>query len=150
MSVFKSGSLARNASWVFLGQGLSVICQGAYFILLARLLGKVEYGVYAGAFAMVAILSAYSSLGSSLVLLRHVSPDHRKFAPYWGNVLIITPALGTAFIALLTWIGPHLAHSYTSTLVFCVPFARYWQDSCFGACIMPQPSNGRGRRWPSR
>ena len=123
MSVFKSGSLARNASWVFLGQGLSVICQGAYFILLARLLGKVEYGVYAGAFAMVAILSAYSSLGSSLVLLRHVSPDHRKFAPYWGNVLIITPALGTAFIALLTWIGPHLAHSYTSTLVLCVACA---------------------------
>jgi O-antigen/teichoic acid export membrane protein len=123
MTIFKKGSLTRNASWVFLGQGLSVVCLGTYFVLLARLLGKVEYGIYVGAFAMVAILSAYSSLGSSFVLLRHVSPDHRKFAPYWGNVLTITPIVGIAFIALLAWVGPHLAHSYSWTLVFCVAFA---------------------------
>jgi O-antigen/teichoic acid export membrane protein len=123
MRLFKNGSLARNASWVFIGQGLSVICQGIYFVLLARLLGNVEYGIYSGAFAMVAILSAYSSLGSPLVLLRHVSPDHRKFAAYWGNVLIITPTLGITFIALLAWWGPHIAHSYSWKLVFCVACA---------------------------
>jgi O-antigen/teichoic acid export membrane protein len=123
MTIFKKGSLTRNASWVFLGQGLSVVCLGTYFVLLARLLGKVEYGIYVGAFATVAILSVYSSLGSALVLLRHVSPDHRKFAPYWGNVLVTTPVLGIAFTALLTWGVPHIAPSYSRTLVFCVAFA---------------------------
>jgi O-antigen/teichoic acid export membrane protein len=123
MTIFKNGSLTRNASWVFLGQGLSAVCQGTYFVLLARLLGKVEYGIYAGAFAMVAILSAYSSLGSPLVLLRHVSPDHRRFATYWGNVLIITPVLGIVFIILLAWGGPHVSPSYSWPLVVCIAFA---------------------------
>jgi O-antigen/teichoic acid export membrane protein len=120
---FKQGSLARNASWMFLGQGLSIICQGLYFILLARLLGTVEYGIYAGAFAMVSLLSAYSSLGSAFVLLRHVSPDHRKFAVYWGDVLMITPSLAIVFIVLLGLWGPHIAHSYSWKLVSCVACA---------------------------
>lgn len=121
--LFKQGSLARNASWMFLGQGLSIVCQGAYFILLARLLGTVEYGIYAGAFAMVSILSVYSSLGSGFVLLRHVSPDHRKFSAYWGNVLIVTPSLALIFIVLLGLWGPHIAHSYSWKLVSCIACA---------------------------
>jgi O-antigen/teichoic acid export membrane protein len=123
MSILKNGSLTRNASWVFLGQGLSVICLGAYFVLLARLLGKVEYGIYAGAFAMVAVLSPYSTLGSPVVLLRHVSPDHSKFASYWGNVLTVTPALGIAFTVLLAWVGPHVTPAYSWKLVSCIAFA---------------------------
>lgn len=123
MTIFKNGSLTRNASWVFLGQGLSVVCLGTYFVLLARLLGKVEYGIYAGAFAMVAILSPYSTLGSPLVLLRHVSPDHRKFASHWGNVLTITPILGISFTVLLAWGGPHIAPSYSWQLVACIALA---------------------------
>lgn len=123
MTIFKKGSLTRNALWVFLGQGFSVVCLGTYFILLARLLGKVDYGIYAGAFAMVAILSPYSTLGSPLVLLRHVSPDHHKFASYWGNVLVITPILGIVFVALLALGGPHIAPSYSWRLVACVASA---------------------------
>jgi O-antigen/teichoic acid export membrane protein len=123
MSIFNKGSLTRNASWVFLGQGFSVVCLGIYFVLLARLLGKVDYGIYAGAFAMVAVLSPYSTLGSPLVLLRHVSPDHRKFASYWGNVLTITPVLGIASVALLAWGGPHIAPAYSWRLVSCIAIA---------------------------
>jgi O-antigen/teichoic acid export membrane protein len=109
----RESSLARNAGWMLLGQGLSIVFQGIYFVLLGRLLGSTEYGIYAGAVAMVALLSQYSPLGSQLVFLRHVSPDHRKFAPYWGNILITTLGLGTVFIAVLVWVGPHVAHSYS-------------------------------------
>src|ERR1039458_4011576 len=94
-------SLARNAGWMFLGQGLSIICQGAYFILLARLLGATEYGIYAGAVAMVSILSQYSTLGSQTVLLRYVCQNPRDFAVYWGNVLVTTFALSGLFVGLL-------------------------------------------------
>src|ERR1019366_6343199 len=98
-------SLARNAGWMFLGQGLSIICKGAYFILLARLLGSTEFGIYVGAVAMVSILSQYSTLGSYSVFLRYVCPDHKNFALYWGNVLVTTLTLGSIFAALLAWIG---------------------------------------------
>src|ERR1700761_9081342 len=77
--------LARNAGWMFLGQGISFVVQGVYFVLLARLLGANEYGIYVGAAAAVSLLSQYSTLGSSLLLVREVSRQHSRFPEYWGN-----------------------------------------------------------------
>jgi len=133
----RSSSLAHNAGWMFLGQGLSVVCQAVYFILLARLLGSsTEYGIYAGAFAMVAILSVYSPLGSPFTLLRHVSPDPRKFALYWGNVLVTTFTLGSVFVGILVWVIPHLAHSYSWRLVLCI---------AIGDCLCGQLTDAASR-----
>jgi O-antigen/teichoic acid export membrane protein len=108
---------------MFFGQGISMLCQGVYFILLARLLGRVQYGIYSGVYAMVAIVSVYSTLGSPYTLLRHVSPDTRKFALYWGNVLVTTLILGSFLVALLVWTVPYLAPSYSWKLVLCVAIA---------------------------
>ena len=119
MTPFKNSPLARNALWILAGQGLSVVCQGIYFILLARLLGSTEYGIYAGAFAMIATLSVYSPLGSPLTLLRHVSQEPQKFPFYWGSVLMTTVTLGSIFVGLLVCGVPHLAHSYSWQLVLC-------------------------------
>jgi O-antigen/teichoic acid export membrane protein len=116
---FRCSSLAHNAGWMLLGQGTSILCQGVYFILLGRLLGPSEYGIYAGVFAMVTILSAYSTLGSQLTLLRHVSSDAEIFAVYWGNLLITTLTLGSLFAGLLVWAVPHVARSYSWKLVLC-------------------------------
>src|SRR5258708_38466615 len=60
--------LARNAGWMFLGQGVSFAVQACYFVLLARLLGADQYGIFVGAAAAVSLLSQYSTLGSGLVL----------------------------------------------------------------------------------
>lgn len=132
----RSSDLVRNAAWMFAGQGLSIICQGVYFILLARLLGVVQYGIYVGAVAMVSILSQYSSLGSSYVLLRYVSIDPKKFSIYWGNVLIITFVLGIFLTAFLTWGGPHWAHSYSWAIVLCI---------ATGECLCAQLTATSGR-----
>ena len=58
---------------------ISVICQGCYFVLIARLLGNAGYGVYVGAIAVVSILSQYSALGSHSVFLRYVSAQPELF-----------------------------------------------------------------------
>lgn len=113
----RSSSLAHNAGWMFLGQGSSIVCQAAYFVLLARLLGSTEYGIYVGAVAMVTILSVYSPLGSGFTLIRYVSPDHSLFSVYWGNLLITTLTLGSLFVGVLVCVVPHLAHSYSWKLV---------------------------------
>jgi O-antigen/teichoic acid export membrane protein len=86
--------LVRNAGWLFAGQGLSLVAQALYFIVLARLLGTTQYGLLAGAVALVAVVSQYSSLGSGLLFLRYVSPDHSRFREYWGNVLMSVCLLG--------------------------------------------------------
>jgi O-antigen/teichoic acid export membrane protein len=86
--------LVQNASWLFAGQGLSFVVQAFSFILLARLLGTTQYGLLAGAIALVTVVSQYSALGSGLLFLRYVSPDHSRFRMYWGNVLLSILLLG--------------------------------------------------------
>jgi O-antigen/teichoic acid export membrane protein len=98
---FREGSLGRNAGWMLAGQGLMFFTQGLYFVLLVRLLGSQQYGIFVGAFALVSIASQYSSLGSGLVLLRRVSPNHKKFQEYWGNAILTTLAVGFVVILLL-------------------------------------------------
>lgn len=115
--------LARNAGWMFLGRGLSVVCQGVYFIFLARLMGSTEYGIYSGAFAMVSMLSVYSTLGSPLTLLRHVSPNPKAFARYWGNVLLTTFVIGGLFVGILVMVVPYFARSYAWQMILCVAIA---------------------------
>jgi O-antigen/teichoic acid export membrane protein len=132
----RHSAVARNAGWMFLGQGLSLVCQAGYLILVARLLGSTEYGRYVGALAMASMLSQYSSLGSREVLFRHVSQAHDTFREYWGNVVVMTVGLGCVFAAALTIAGPHIAHSYSGLLLCCV---------ALGDCLFAQLTAGAGR-----
>lgn len=112
-----ASSLARNASWMLVGQGLNLVFRAAYFILLARLLGVKEYGVFVGAFAFVAIATPYCSLGSGLVFVRHVSANPADFAPYWGNIILSTLGFGSILALLLYVIAPHLVNPASASLV---------------------------------
>ncbi|MBV9886232.1 MAG: flippase [Acidobacteria bacterium] len=110
----KTSSLAKNAGWMLSGQLASFGIQAAYFVLLARLLGSAEYGVLAGAAALVNILSQYSGMGAGILFLRYVSPDHSKFRDYWGNILLSATVVSTAVILALrvtgNWfVGPESA-----------------------------------------
>lgn len=122
MREYAKSTLARNAGFMTIGKGVSVIFQSLYFVLLARLLGSFEYGLYAGAFALVSILSQYSTFGSTTVLLRYVSRDQREFSIYWGRTLATTVLLGGAFTGIVSWFGPHLG-SYSHGLLAAVAAA---------------------------
>lgn len=116
----RSSVLARNAGWMLIGQGLNVLLRAAYFILLARLLGVREYGIFVGAFAFVSLATPYSGLGSGLLFMRYVSMERRNYAAYWGNVLFATLATGLALTALLCWIAPHLLNPASAALILFV------------------------------
>jgi O-antigen/teichoic acid export membrane protein len=100
--------MLRNSLWIFSGQGFSLLAQAGYFIVIARLLGSVQYGLLVGAAASVGVLSQYGAFGSGLLFLRYVSPDHSHFREYWGNILMSCFTLGTALVALLWLVAPHL------------------------------------------
>ncbi len=76
------GRLAQNAGWSFLGQTVSTILQAGYFVIIARLLGSTNYGIYTAAFVLVSIVSQYSALGSGIIFLRRVGADPNSFAEY--------------------------------------------------------------------
>ncbi|MGA9069057.1 MAG: flippase [Terracidiphilus sp.] len=120
LRILRQSSLARNAGWMAIGHGCNILLQAAYFILLARLLGVREYGVFAGAFAFVTIATPYSALGFGLLFVRYVSTDAHNFAVYWGNILLATFGVGSALTVLLVWIAPHLLNPASASLILMV------------------------------
>jgi O-antigen/teichoic acid export membrane protein len=113
----------RNVMWMFSGQGLALVVQAGYFIVIARLLGNLQYGIFVGAAACVAVVSPYASLGSGFIFLRYVSPDPRKFASYWGNIIISTLSLGTLLVIGLGLAAPWLLHGQSRLLVVLMAIA---------------------------
>lgn len=113
----RSSPMARNATWLFAGQGLGLVLQAVYFIILARLLGPVQYGVFAGAFAFASLVAQYSALGMGTIFLRYVSTDHSSFSVYWGNILVVTTVVGGGLVVALDVLGPRLLNPASAALV---------------------------------
>jgi O-antigen/teichoic acid export membrane protein len=93
---------------MIVGQGCNLFLQAGYFLLVARLLGVAEYGVFAGAFALVNSATAYSSLGSPMIYMRYVSADRDLAQTYWGNILAITGTTSIFLMASLAILGNEL------------------------------------------
>ena len=128
----RDSRLAKNASWLLLGQGVSFLVQAAYFIILARLLGTEQYGIYVAAAALAAIVAQYSSLGSGFVFMQHVSHKPERFAIYWGNILVSSLGIGSVLSALLYFVGPRLVGSASPTLLLTI---------AVGDCVCQQLTN---------
>lgn len=125
----RTSSLARNAGWMLIGQGVSVVLQAGYFVMLARLLGVREYGVFAGAFAFVGIAMPYSTLGSGLLFIRYVSARPDTFAAYWGNIILSTAMAGTVLTIALYFVAPHILNPASASIIVLVSI---------GNCIFSQ------------
>jgi O-antigen/teichoic acid export membrane protein len=62
--------------------------QGVLFVIISRVLGPTQFGIFAGAFAVASALSTLSGIGGGNVLLMEVSRDRAKFAPSLGTALV--------------------------------------------------------------
>ncbi len=116
-------SLVRNAGWLMVGQGLGLVLQAVYFIVLARVLGSTEYGVFVGAFAFTSIVAIYSPLGTGGIFIRYVSGRPNEFAPYFGNMLLVTSSVGAFLIVGLTLSASRLINAESARLVFLAAIA---------------------------
>jgi O-antigen/teichoic acid export membrane protein len=119
----RNSDLARNAGWMLLGQGISFLLQASYFVLLARLLGVKEYGIFAGAFAFVGIATPFSTIGSGLVFLRHVTTNRENYAPYLGNIILSTFLAGTFLSVGLRIVAPYVLSSAGAQVVLFIAIA---------------------------
>ena len=119
----RQSTLARNAAWIFAGQGFSFVIQALYFVFLARLLNASQYGVLAGAVALVTVVSQYSTMGSGLTLLRYVSQDPKRFPEYWGNVLMSTAFYGSLIVLILHFSGRWLVGAESASLLTLIAFS---------------------------
>jgi O-antigen/teichoic acid export membrane protein len=126
----RSSSLTPNAGWMIAGSGLGYVLVGIYFVILARLLGALQYGVFVGAFAFVDLVARYGTLGTGTIFLRYVSIDRDRFALYWGNLLLVTTAGGLIVTVIVHLAGGHLLNPASAALVMLAALA-----NCFGTQI---------------
>jgi O-antigen/teichoic acid export membrane protein len=131
-----NGSFARHAGWMFLGQGTGYLLRAVYFVLIARLLGVLQYGVVVGAIALVNMITNYGRLGSSVVFLRHVSADRTQFAVYWGNILLVTLSMSSVLVVALHLAAGHLIAPASAAVI--VPTA-------VASCLFEQLTIGAGQ-----
>ena len=99
----KSSSLAKDTGHYATGQGLRLLLQAAYFVLLARGLGPAQYGAFVAVVALAGILSPFAGLGSSNLFTKNVRSGKRDPGTCWGNGLLASgiSGLGLTGIVLL-------------------------------------------------
>ena len=110
LSRYGRSTLARNTGWMFLGQGLRLLIQAGYFVIIARSLGVQQYGAFAAVTALVAILSPFVGVGCGNLIVKNVARHPELLDECFGNGVFITLVTGLAGVGMLMgicrWVLP--------------------------------------------
>jgi O-antigen/teichoic acid export membrane protein len=117
LKLLSKSSLAKNAGWMLFGQGVGYGLKVLYFVVIARLLGVLQYGIVVGALALVSFVAQYSRLGMGTVLMRYVSGNHKRFAVFWGNILMVSVLMSGALILILRLLAYHILDAASAGVV---------------------------------
>jgi O-antigen/teichoic acid export membrane protein len=99
---------AANTAKLGLGQGLRLVIQAVYFVLIARSLGPKEYGAFVAMTSLVAIAAPFAGFGSPIVLLKNVSRNRDLLPTYWGSGLLTIAASGSLLSLVVLVLTPLL------------------------------------------
>src|SRR2546430_17594455 len=108
---------AQNAIWIFVGQIFCHLLRACYFLIIARLLGAEQYGVFIGVVALVAVTAPFSSLGSVSLLIKNVSRDKSVFREYWGNALLMNTVSGCVLVTIVYIVARLILPAHVSALL---------------------------------
>jgi O-antigen/teichoic acid export membrane protein/glycosyltransferase involved in cell wall biosynthesis len=88
--LWEQGELLRDTRNLSIGQGLKLILQAVYFVLIARSLGPGSYGAFIALTALTGIISPFVGLGAGPLFLKNVRAGRRTPQVCWGNGLVAT------------------------------------------------------------
>ena len=106
----RGGSIAKGTAWMTYAYGLGLVVQGAYFVLLARLLGAAGLGTFAGALALASAVAPFSGLGSGNLLLMHTARDRQNFRTELGTALVTIAVTGIGLTMVLALLAETALH----------------------------------------
>ncbi len=93
-------SMFANATWRSIGDLGSKVASVVLYVVMARKLGDVEFGVFTYALALTAVVTTLGGFGQDLVLGREVARDHSLLDDYFANTLILKLALALPALAV--------------------------------------------------
>lgn len=104
-----SKEFRKQATYMLVSFAGGFAVQALYFVLLARSLGAAEYGRFAAALAVSAVLSTISGLGAGNVLVMNTATDRSSFSDQLGTSLCYIAAsfvpLASVGILVADWSG---------------------------------------------
>jgi len=80
-------SIARNTSVLFATDMLNKVLGFLYVAYATRALGSAGFGIINGAIALVSLLSFFSDVGLSTLVVREVARDKSSLSKYMDNVI---------------------------------------------------------------
>lgn len=83
------------------GSAITMALQATYFVTIARSLGPAQYGAFVGVAALIAALSAFSTMGVGAVLVKNVSRDRGCLRESLGNAVLTTGTLACILLILV-------------------------------------------------
>jgi O-antigen/teichoic acid export membrane protein len=96
-------SIARDTAWSFVAEAVRVLAGVGVFLLVARGLGKVEFGVFSAIAALVTMMTPFANLGAPLLLVQRVRRDDHavdtSFRVAW--TMLLAGSAGGVLVALL-------------------------------------------------
>ena len=93
--------LLRSAAWLFQGQGIQLLAQFGYFVIVAHALGPKGYGTFVACTAIVLTLSPFGPWGAGQVLVKYTSRNREELPVCFGNAILITVVSGLALSGII-------------------------------------------------
>ena len=93
--------IAKNSTFIFLGDAIGAILQLVLVVYLVRYLGAVTFGKYAFAFAFTSLFMIFSDLGLSVLSIREIARDTSKAGEYLTNISITKFILSLITLVLI-------------------------------------------------
>jgi O-antigen/teichoic acid export membrane protein/glycosyltransferase involved in cell wall biosynthesis len=116
-SRWAKSALLKDAANLGVGQGIKLVLQGIYFLLIARSLGPTQYGGFIAITAMTGIVSPYVGLGCGSLFLKNVRSGKRSAAVCWGDGLVSTMVTGAVTMWALLALSRLWLPGFPATLV---------------------------------
>jgi len=105
-----------------IGQGLRLVIQAAYFILIARSLGPSAYGAFVAVVALANTVGPFSGTGAPNLFIKNVRSGKRDATVCWGNGLLLIAFSGLLLTLLIISINVilHLKSRLFVVLIVCL------------------------------
>ena len=131
--------------WSITGQLTAVLAGAANFLLLARLVGPAEYGIIAGAWALVLTTGPIATLGAERLIARDAASGRESPAAALGAALTTSLSGASVAVAMLVVLQPVLLPQAPRLLLGAIAVADILALSVMGCLTALCFATGRAR-----
>lgn len=132
LATLRGSRSSRLGGYAIVAELAGLVAGAANFLLLARTLGPTDYGVIAGAWALILATSPIAILGANRLVTRAVASQGQRPADALGEGLVTVVVGGTAALVLLVVVHPFLLPQVPVELIVGLVVADIF---CLGATL---------------